>query len=426
MWDVPIGARYTPITDASSLRVWPPMDFSRRTLSFLTVVVILGALAAAVWWRLPDSPGTEGDPAADGADASSAEGLPETSGSSQFATDVPQPVNGAEVVRDTLWIRVTASGQAEAFRRAALGAQVEGVVTSVPVQENQRVVGGALLLQIDTTEYALQVAQARADFQAAEAEYRQLVLFDDEIADAAVRAERERIARSRSGLDQKEVALRQAQLRLARTHVTAPFPGRVADLKVVLGQNVTVSAELLTVVELDPIKVEVQVLEAELGYLREGRRAEVRFAAYPGEVFTGSVETINPVVDPETRTGRVTVLLGNAGQRIKPGMYAEVSLDAEALPDRILVPRAAILERGEGRRRTMLFVYETDGDRGLAKWRYVTTGRENETHVEILPGGEGMVEPGEVVLVDGHHYLAHDTPVRLVENVAEEGGRPGR
>jgi multidrug efflux pump subunit AcrA (membrane-fusion protein) len=107
-------------------------------------------------------------------------------------------------------------------------------------------------------------------------------------------------------------------------------------------------------------------------------------------------------------------------------MYAEVALDAEALPDRVLVPRAAILERGEGTRRTMLFVYEGDEDQGLAKWRYVTTGRENDQYVEIVPSDEGMVEPGETVLVDGHHYLAHDTPVRLVESVAAAGGRPGR
>ena len=73
----------------------------------------------------------------------------------------------------------------------------------------------------------------------------------------------------------------------------------------------------------------------------------------------------------------------------------------------------------------MLFVYEEDGSRGLAKWRYVTTGRENELYVEIVPGDEGIVDPGEVVLVDGHHYLAHDTPVRIVEDVGAEGGRPG-
>ncbi|NJD20780.1 MAG: efflux RND transporter periplasmic adaptor subunit [Gemmatimonadetes bacterium] len=402
------------------------MDFSRRTLSLVTVLIVIAALAAGVWLRLPEKPASEEGEGASPDSAAVPGDLPETSGSREFSTDVPQPVKGATVLRDTLWIRVTASGQAEAYRRAELAAQVEGAVTSVAVQENQSVAAGALLLQVDTTEYALQVAQARAALLAAEAEYRQLVLFDDRITDPAVREERERVARSRSGLDQREVALRQAELRLARSHVSAPFPGRVADLRVVPGQNVTVGASLVTVVDLDPIKVEVQVLEAELGYLREGRRAEVRCAAYPGEVFRGSVQTINPVVDPQTRTGRVTVLLPNPQHRIKPGMYAEVSLDAEALPDRILVPRAAILERGEGRRRTMLFVYEEEGGRGLAKWRYVTTGRENDTMVEILPEGEGIVEPGEIVLVDGHHYLAHDTPVRLVEDVEAEGGRPGR
>jgi RND family efflux transporter MFP subunit len=399
------------------------MDFSRRTLSLVTLVLILVVLAAGVWWRL----GGKADAATTQAAAdSTAPGLPQTSGTEQFSTSVPQPVSGAKVIRDTLWIRVSASGQAEAYRRAEVNAQVEGMVASIAVRESQGVDGGTTLLQIDTTEYALRVAQARADLRAAEAEYHQLVLFDDEITDPSVRTERERIARSRSGLDQKEVALRQAELELNRSRVQAPFGGRVADLKVVQGQHVTVGTPLMTVVDLDPIKVEVQVLEAELGFLTAGRRAEVRFAAYPGEVFTGAVETINPVVDPQSRTGRVTVLLENTDQRIKPGMYAEVSLDAEALPDRILVPRSAILERGEGRRRTMLFVYEGDQRQGLAKWRYVTTGRENEEYVEILPGEEGTVEPGEIVLVDGHAYLAHDTPVRLVEDVEAEGGRPSR
>jgi multidrug efflux pump subunit AcrA (membrane-fusion protein) len=171
----------------------------------------------------------------------------------------------------------------------------------------------------------------------------------------------------------------------------------------------------------------VSVLEAELGYLTEGRRATVTFAAFPGETFTGRIETINPVVDPEQRTGRVTVVLSNPGGRMKPGMYAEVALDAQSFPDRIMVPRSAILERGEPVRRTMLFVYDSVGeDVGLAKWRYVTTGRENERYVEIVLGDEDMVEPGEIVLIDGHHYLAHDTRIRLVENVAREGGRPGR
>jgi membrane fusion protein (multidrug efflux system) len=398
------------------------MSFSRQTLSLVTVLLLLSALGAGVWWQLRAADSSE---QTQGAEDGEAAELPETTGGSQFSADVPQPVTGAEVVRDTLWIRVGAAGQAEAFRRTALTAQVEGVLQSLVVRENQAVGSGQALLQLDTTEYALGVAQARADLLSAETTYRELVLFDDEIQDAQVRAERERIARSRSGLDQSELQLRQAELQLARASATAPFSGRIADVRVVEGQYITAGTELLTIVDLDPIKVEVQVLEAELGFLGEGRRAEVTFAAYPGEIFVGAIETINPVVDPEYRTGRVTVLLRNADHRIKPGMYAEVSLDAEALPDRVIIPRSALVERD---RRPVVFVYEPTGSAGVAKWRYVNPGRENDTHVELFREGSesGFVEPGEIVLVDGHHYLAHDTPVRLVENVAAEGGRPGR
>ena len=76
----------------------------------------------------------------------------------------------------------------------------------------------------------------------------------------------------------------------------------------------------------------------------------------------------------------------------------------------------------------MVFVYEEDARGGVAKWRYVNPGRANDTHQEILPIGPepDMVQPGEIVLVDGHHFLAHDTPVRIVEDVEAAGGRPTR
>lgn len=399
------------------------MSFSRTTLSLVTILLIFAVLVAGVGWRLVGS-ASDGEEAAESTAGAQDEG-PTTGGPAQFSATVAQAVRGSEVIRDTLWIRVRAAGQAEAFRRTTVTARVEGLVRAVPVRENQSVREGSLLLQIDTTDNALRLAQARADLLAADTEYRQRILFDDEIEDPRVRAERERIARSTSGLDQRLVDLRQAELQLERSTVTAPFGGRIADLLMVEGEYVTAGRELMTIVDLDPIKIEVQVLEAELGSLSEGRRAEVRLAAFPGEVFVGRIETINPVVDPETRTGRVTVLLGNSDGRIKPGMYADVVLDAEALPDRVLVLRSAILQRDS---RPMLFVYEESARGGLAKWRYVNPGRANDAYQEILPSGPepGMVQPGEVVLVDGHHYLAHDTPIRLVDDVVAEGGRPGR
>lgn len=385
----------------------------RKRLLGIGIIVILAAVLGAGMYLRIRGHGNATEGAAPTGDA------PDVSASSAFATDVAIPVSGAPVIRDTLVLRVTASGEAAAWRQAVLTAQVKGRVERLPVRENQRVRTGALLLALDSTEYGLNVEDAAAQLRRVQAEYQALTLFDSRaIQDSAVRAERERNARAKSGLDAAEVALRRAQFELQQTRVRAPFPGRVASVNVVVGQMAGVGANLLTVVDLDPIKVEVQVLEGEVGYLRPGRRAQVRFSAFPDEVFEGRVATVNPMVDEQTRTAKVTVSVPNPDGRILPGMYARVSLDAQRLPDRILVPRSAILERD---RRTMLFVYED----GYAKWRYVTTGLENEDYVEIVPNSETeMVKPGEIVLTDGHYTLIHDARVRLVDDVKAAGGRP--
>ena len=386
------------------------MAFSRGTLTVVTVVVVVSIMAAGIYWRLRSE--DEGQDSQTPTEVSGE--VTEVSASQQFATDVPQPVEGVEVVRDTLWITVTAAGQAEAYRRTTLTSRVDGIIAQISARENDRVAAGQLLLQFDTVEFALAVARAEADLRNAQAVFEERMLSDDPREDPEVRRERERLARARSGLDQSEVTLRERQLELERATVGAPFPGRIANLEVVEGQHMSPGGELMTVVDLDPIKVEVQVLEAEVGYLQEGRRASITFAAFPGETFNGRIETINPVVDPDTRTARVTVMLRNPDERIKPGMYARTSLEAQNFPNRILVPRTAILERDS---RTMLFVLED----GRAKWRYVTPGLESGTLVEIVASEEtSMVESGEIVLTDGHFYLVHDAPVRLVESVAAE------
>ena len=396
------------------------MTFSPKTLSIVTVVFVMTLAGGGIYLRVRPEAENGSDAALAAAETSDFAG---TSASEQFAIDVPQPVSGSPAVLDTLWVQVTAAGQAEAFLEAVLTTQVEGQVLDVWVQENTRIPSGRALVQIDTTEYALELAKARSELERAEVEYQTSILFDQEIQDSVVRAQRARISRVQSGLTGAEVDVRQAEINLDRTTVVSPFAGRVADLQVVPGQWVSSGTELLTVVDLDPIKVEVQVLEAELGLLAEGRLTRVTFAAFPGETFEGRIETINPRVDPDNRTGRVTVLLGNQDGRIKPGMYAQVTIDAQAFPDRVLIPRGALLLR-DGR--DMVFVFNPEGPNGRAEWRYVTLGRENERLVELTHGDEGFVEPGEIVLVDGHHYLAHDATVRLVANPAAEGGRPGR
>ena len=394
------------------------MKFPRKLAGALLTIVILGAAGTGVWYRLRPDPAAEADPAGE-----TGEGV-DNSATDAFSTDVPIPVEGAQVIRGDLILEVRASAQAAASQGAVIRALVGGQVMAVPVRENVSVAAGALLVQIDSTESRLALDDARAGLDRAQATFRELTIGDDRLTDPQVKEERQRAARIKAGIDQAEIQVRKSELALARSRVRAPFGGRVASVKVVPGQQVNAGDELLTVVDLDPIRVEVQVLESEVGHLRAGGGAAITFAAFPGEPFSGRIATINPLVDQTTRQAKVTVVVPNPNGRILPGMYANVVLDARRLPDRILVPRSAILERDVDRR-TMLFVFSGEGTDGVAEWRYVTPGLGNSTYVEIVENPDTkMVEPGEIVLVSGHYTLTHGARIRLTENATAEGGRP--
>jgi RND family efflux transporter MFP subunit len=400
------------------------MKLSRGILSLLTVLLIFLGVGAAVAWRLLGEGGNSSP-------TSSAAPLPSTEGVAVPSAEAfmgAQAVQGFEVVRDTLWVQVVASGTAEAYRQSTVSTRRAGVVQRVFVRENDFVQAGQVLVQLDTLEAAMERLEAEADLTSRRNDFEARMLAGGPVADPELRAERERNIRLQVGLIPAESRLQRAEMEMELTRVSAPFSGRVADLKAVEGQYLGTGAELLTLVQLDPIRVQVGVLESGLPSLSAGRRASIRFSALAGEPFTATIESVNPLVDPSTGTGRVTLVLPNPGGRILPGMFAQAILDAEALPDRIIIPREAVVQRGTPRRDVVFMLRNaTAQGEGLAEWRYVTPGRQNDRWVEIVSHPETSdLRPGEVVLVDGHHYLAHDTPVRLVENVLLAGGRPGR
>jgi RND family efflux transporter MFP subunit len=405
------------------------MSGDRGAWSLLSVFVLITLVAGAVAWRLLGA--DDSQPA--GATSTRAN-LPTTEGVATPSLDLfseSRPVEGAPVIRDTLWIQVVGSGLAVASRRSLVATRTAGVVQRVFVGEGDLVRQGDHLVQLDTAQAAMNLMRARAALTRARAQYEQGVLLD-EVTGAVLtsdeRANRERVVRAESGLTEAELAVAESEIELGLTRVTAPFTGRVGDLRAVEGAHLDIGAAVLTLVQLDPIQVIVDVLESEIGLIAEGRRAAVRFDALGGETLAGTVVSVNPRVNPGTRAARVTISLPNPGGRVLPGNYAWVSLDAEPLPDRVLVPREAITTRGE-RHREVVFVLKDTGPDGFlrADWRYVVAGRRNDRYVEIVPGEDAShVEPGEIVLVAGHHYLAHDTPVHLVDNVYLAEGAAGR
>jgi len=394
----------------------------------LGVFAVVGGLLAATFLRLQGADGEEGGESSGSAAADSVrEEIRESTAVSRFAADVAVPVEGASVRRDTFVLWVESEGRAEALRAAPLRAEVEGRVVGVPVREGGRVRAGDLVARLDSTEKALALERERAKLEKARADYRARLLGEEELGLTEEElAERRRQARVQSGVAEAEVALEEARYELLKTRIRAPYAGRVANLTVSEGSRMSVGDSVATILDLSRVEVEVDVLQTRVTQLEEGRRAEVRFTALPGETFTGRVETVNPLVDAGSETVRVTVRLRNPEARVIPGMHATVQIAGRLHEDRVFVPRDAVVQRD---RRDVVFVFSPseEGSRtGRAKWNYVTTGLESDEFVEIVPSDETeMLEPGQVVLTEGHATLSHDARVRLENEVALAGGAGG-
>lgn len=264
--------------------------------------------------------------------------------------------------------------------------------------------------------------QAERQFRAGEITeevYREVEL---EYMTARILAGFERGNIQQANLTQSRIALQQAQRNLDLTMVRAPFSGWVADIEVAEGQYLGGSTVLLTLLDLSRMRVEVDVLESEIAPLRSGRRAEVRFTALRGEIFEGVVVSVNPIINSQTRTGKVTLELDNPEGRITSGMFARARIFARDIENVLMVPHESIVERDD---RTLVFAVEESEDEespDIVKWRYVILGESNDTHVIVLPTEDphAGVSEGMLVCIEGHVSLQHDSPVVLTEVVPSD------
>jgi RND family efflux transporter MFP subunit len=365
----------------------------RLPIVFLSVVSVGAALWLGRNALLPgaaadaagSAAGSGGEPAGDDAEESSSRG------------PVALPVDGVLARRGPFVLSVRATGRAEARGRAELSPPVSERISAVRVTEGDRVSAGQALVELERRPFEITLREAEARHATAESDFRVLLLSDSEVGE-----ERRALAEHRSGLTAAREGVARAELDLEGTRLVAPFDGWVSEVRAVVGERAAADAPLVTLVDLAGVRVRAEVLESDLGRIRGGAKAAVRFAALPGETFSGQVAAVGPEVDAARGTGVVYVELANPEARIKPGMYAELDVAGDVHGDRISVPREAVLERDQ-----RLLVFRAAG--GRAEWRYVETGLESRDRVEITSG----VAEGDTVLTAGHLTIAHGAPVQV-------------
>ena len=181
----------------------------------------------------------------------------------------------------------------------------------------------------------------------------------------------------------------------------SPVSGFVIEKPALRGMHVTPGQTLYKVANLDVVWVEANIYEQEMAVARVGQPATVSLDAYPGETFRGRAIYVYPFVDENTRTVKVRFQFANPRGRLKPGMYANVELQAGGTTG-LVVPSNAVLDSGADK---VVFVAQGDG---YFTPRTVKIGRRSDHRIEVLDG----VKEGEQVATSATFFLDSESQLR--------------
>lgn len=313
-----------------------------------------------------------------------------------------EPVKVAKVSDD-----VSAVGSLMAEESVIIRPEIDGRIVGLHFQEGQATSAGTRLVTIDSTEYEAQAAAVRADLKTEEQrlvrtkELHQQNFISKDALDVQIGA-----------VDRLKARLAEAESRVAKTVIRAPFSGIVGLRQVSPGAYVKAGTDIVRIENVSSIKVDFRIPENYLSKIRPNQEILVRLDAYPGEEFRGRVYAVEPVVEERTRTIAMRARIPNKGFKLKPGMFVRVAVTMENRPNAIVIPEQAIWPQGKDS-----FVFRVvDGKAALTK---VEIGNRQPGSVEILKG----LGANDMVVTDGQIKLRDGAPVAVI--AAPPAAAPG-
>lgn len=289
-----------------------------------------------------------------------------------------------------LWRRVRATGYIgfDENRLSRIHMRTEGWVEALLVNAvGERVVKGQLLFEF----YSPALVNAQKEFLQSRRRGEQRML------DAA----REKLlALGMESTDIDELDNRGSASRTIR--VLAPRDGVVTALNAREGMYLKPESEVISLADLSSVWLLAEVFEAQTDWVARGQSAEARLDYLPGEVFSGYVDYVYPVLDPVTRTLRVRLQFENPGERLKPNMYADVTIFGSAHQDALTIPREALIRAEDSDR-----VVVSSGE-GRYHAQQVMTGIESGEWIQVIAGleaGDRVVTSAQF-LIDSEASLA--------------------
>lgn len=268
---------------------------------------------------------------------------------------------------------------------------------------------------------------AKRQFESAELEYT--------VAKADLNSAQERLDMLREGatkedrqalqaqVNQAKAALDLATIRLSYTRIASPINGTVSERFFDPGDLAVPTKTLVTIVQMDTVKVIVYFPENQIRFMVPALQARLTVAAYPDQVFSGTIDKVSPTLNPATRMFSSEIRVLNEKRLLRPGMFATVTLSVDLHPNALLVPKEAVLYReqylenstnSETKISQLNYVFVVD--EGKAHMRKVSLGHESGRMVEVCEG----VNKGDQVVIRGLHQIADGDKVTVVKDVESQ------
>ncbi|HDT14019.1 MAG TPA: efflux RND transporter periplasmic adaptor subunit, partial [Candidatus Aminicenantes bacterium] len=305
------------------------------------------------------------------------------------------------------------NGIVEPERQVQIFSRLSAYVKEIVREEGAFVRENEVLAILDDTEIRISYEQARIALEQAQLSLDQAdrnLTRSKELFDKALIAEQEfqttEAAYNQALLDHenREENFKDLELQLNWTRIRSLAEGYITERLIEAGGRVTANQHVYTIEDFKPLLIRVYVPTSDAIALETGLPAQVMTEILKDEVFKGTVTLINPRVDVQTGTIKVTVEVYDDTLHLKPGMFVEVRIATGAKENILVIPRKAILYKTG---KTYLFVLED----GRAYQREVTLGLTEEDHAEVLDG----VSEGEVIVSVGVENLKDGQPVTVLE-----------
>ena len=314
----------------------------------------------------------------------------------------PETVTSTVAKADSWETALTAVGTLNAVQGVTIAAELAGKVIEIAFEAGTPVKKGDILLRQDTSSEEAQLPGAQAQVNLASTNLERMnQLFSKQLISQADRDNA--VASAEQAHSQAE----NIRATIAKKTIRAPFSGQLGIRQVNLGQMLREGDPIVTLQSLDPIYVDFTLPQQQLQLVRLGLTVQVTTDALQEETLKGRITAINPLVDAETRQIKAQATVANRGDKLRPGMFANVAVGLPARQKVLAIPATAVLYAPYG---DSVFIIEDAADKKgkVLRQQFVRLGTKRGDFVAITSGikeGETVVSTGVFKLRNGQSVV---------------------